>query len=166
MKATAAFVMKPGVQAIETVKNKSGQFFRSHGLPEELVQEQIMIVDELVELGAYFSNVELSANPITVEINVDDNELWVEVSQPVDEAADNKINHLDKAIQMIRGFQDPYEAYLQLKRSTAARNGQEKMGFQLVKIACEGHSIVDYFVDEAGILYLSAVRRLAVEYHR
>jgi hypothetical protein len=63
-------------------------------------------------------------------------------------------------IQWIRGFQDPFEAYVERMKIVSAQpysNGESGLG--LTRIAYEGRSVIDFYVDEGNVLAVSAVYR-------
>ena len=164
MNESAEFFLKPNGKGIDTVRKKSDRFLKSHGMSESTVHEQIMIIDELVKFGSTFGKFALLDKQIRVRINIDENAIRIEVSKPIDEAGLNHLKELDKTIQFIRGFQDPFEAFLKMKAASGSPHNKASNGLGLAKIAYEGKAIVDFFVNEDNILNLSAVRSLRDEY--
>ena len=64
-------------------------------------------------------------------------------------------------VQWIRGFQDPFEAYLErLKEVSSQSLDHEESGLGLVRIAYEGQSVLDFFVTENHVLAVSAVHHV------
>jgi hypothetical protein len=81
---------------------------------------------------------------------------------PVDESCRTRLEELDRAIQFIRGYQDPFEAYMVMKKmSPKQKRHGEAEGLGLAEIAYEGNATLDFFISEDNILNLSAVKRLA-----
>ena len=160
MQASAEFILKPTAKGIENAKNKSNQFFKSHGISENAVHKQIMILDELVNCCSIFGEIELPNNQIRVQINIDEITIRIEVSKPIDGVALTQVEKMDKTIQFIRGFQDPYEAFLKMKAAPVSQYWNGEYGLCLAKIASEGNALVDFFINEDNILFLSAVRSL------
>lgn len=96
-----------------------------------------------------------------IKIQLEDHAITVEVSNPVGESDGNQLIELDKIIQWIRGYQDPYEAYLKKLSENSNKSPDEKSnGLGLVKAAYEGKAILDFVVNEDNILNVSAVRYL------
>ena len=82
----------------------------------------------------------------------------VEVKNPVDETAYSHLKKLDKTIQWIRGYQDPFEPYMKKAREVSEKPlGDEVSGLGLAEIAYKGKAILDFFVSEDNILNVSAV---------
>jgi hypothetical protein len=84
-------------------------------------------------------------------------EVTIEVQNRV-AADDVQLRRFDRAIQWLRGFQDPFEAYverLKLVSAESYRGGQSGLG--LARIAYEARCLVDFWVDERGTLAVSAV---------
>ena len=72
---------------------------------------------------------------------------------PVYKTCSDRLKELDKTIQFIRGYQDPYEAYsIRLADVTANPFKAEVNDLDLVKIACEGGAILDFFINEDNFL--------------
>ena len=82
----------------------------------------------------------------------------VEVRSPVSGASNAHLAKLEAAIQWIRGYQDPFEAYVErLQHASAQQMTSTESGLGLVRIAYEGRSILDFYVDEENMLSVSAV---------
>ena len=90
-----------------------------------------------------------------------ENIITVEVMNPVDETAENHLKNLDRTIQWIRGYQDPFEAYVERVKDVSKKPlSNEESGLGLVRMAYEGKAILDFFVGEDNILNVSAVSDL------
>ena len=158
MKKTLKFNLKPLCQDIDRVGEKSSSFLRSHGFSDDTVKVQINILTELIKSGIKYASFTPSAKEITVRLQVDGNTCTMEVMNPVDESCNDRLRELDKTIQFIRGYQDPYEAYLLKMAEVAGRpSNAEANDLGLMKIAYEGGAILDFFVSEDNFLNLSAV---------
>lgn len=152
----------PDSIGLEKVREKITWFLKSLGFSENSVKEQMMILDELVQIGSNFGNIASSKNKIRVQINIDENAVYIEVSKPIDAKDIKKIENLDKTIQFIRGFQDPFEAYQKMNTATVLKNFNGFNGLSVAKIAYKGKALVDFFVNDNNILNLSAVRSIGV----
>ena len=85
----------------------------------------------------------------------------------MDEAAHDHLKRLDRTIQWIRGYQDPFLAYTERIRAVSKRPLRDKeSGLGLVRIAYEGKSILDFFLDDDNILNVSAVSILEEDSRR
>jgi len=152
---------RPDEREINKAGKISSEFLKSHGFSDNAVHTQIKILRELISNGIRYGNLAKSENKITVQIHIAENTITVEVSNPVDETCYEQLKELDKTLQFIRGYQDPYEAYL-LKQKENSQNSshQEINGLGLARIACEGSAILDFFVSKDNILNLFAVKSL------
>ncbi len=151
--------LKPDGGDIEMAGQKSSSFLKSHGFSDEAVRVQIMILRELIHSGIKYGKFTPSKDEIIVHIQLAENSITLEVRNPVDETCFDRLKELDKTIQWIRGYQDPFEAYI-LKQKEASRNSSrnETNGLGLARIAYEGKAILDFFVSDDNTLNLFAVR--------
>ena len=59
------------------------------------------------------------------------------------------------------GYQNPFEAYIEkLKEVAVQPQGNGESGIGIVRIAYEGQSIIDFYINEKGIISVSAVYHL------
>jgi len=152
--------LKPYENEIHGVTEKSSRFLKSHGFSNETIQSQLTVIEELIKNGLSYGKFNPSAK-MMVKIQLEANAITVEVSSPVGKSACNRLIELDKMIQWMRGYQDPYEAYLKKLNENSNRSPDEKSnGLGLVKAAYEGKAILDFVVNEDNILNVSAVRYL------
>ena len=69
-----------------------------------------------------------------------------------------RLKKLDDTIQWIRGYQSPFEAYVEkLKQVSAQPYAPGESGLGLARIAYEGQCVLDFYVDETDVLAMSAV---------
>ena len=136
---------------------------RTVGLDADTVNALAMIAQELLENAVKYGTFGAADERIELAVAVDGATATVEVKHPVD-GADGRLRQLDYAIQWIRGFQDPFEAYVSRLKEVASRSySSGHGGLGLVRIAYEGQSILDFYVNDANILAISAVHRLPIE---
>ena len=161
MKNSIEFDIKPDWSAIEKVRNESTDFFQSHGISDDAVHSLSMIISELIENGIKYGNFSDLANKVFVSLNIDNNNVTIEVNNPVDHQAAHHLSRLDKTVQWIRGFQDPFEAYIKRIKEVSKKPLQdEESGIGLVRIAYEGKALLDFFVGENNMLNVSVVSNL------
>lgn len=155
------FNLSPDGGEIENAGQKSSRFLKTHGFSEEAVDIQVMILRELINNGLKYGKCKPKADKIAVNISIEENTITFEVKKSVDETCCERLKELDKAIQFIRGYQDPFEAYiLKQKEAFQDTSSSEPNGLGLARIAYEGNAILDFFVSEDNILNLYAVRNL------
>jgi hypothetical protein len=126
------------------------------GLDDEATYALCMAAQELLENAVKYGDPGGGA-PIRLTLQLSPEEVTIEVRNPVagDEAP---LHRFDRAIQWIRGFQDPFEAYVERLKLVSAESyhgGQSGLG--LSRIAYEARCLLDFYVDEAGVLAVSAV---------
>lgn len=162
MEKSINFSLQPNSRDIEEAENRSSRFFKLHGLPDETVHVQVMILRELIKNGVKYARFTPSENTIRVNIHIDNHTISIEVMNPVDDSCRTRLKELDRAIQFIRGYQDPFEAYMVMQKMAPKQTPHDEAeGLGLAGIAYEGNATLDFFISEDNILNLSAVKRLA-----
>ena len=153
--------LNPDGHEIESAGQRSSYFLKSHGMKDEAVQLQINILKELIKIGIKYGKLMPKKNELSISLQVADNAITLEVSNPVDITCHNRLKELDKTIQFIRGYQDPFEAYIIMKEKASGQSSKyDAQNLDLIKYACEGNVILDFFVNENNVLSQSAVRSL------
>jgi len=161
MNKSIEFDVKPDWDEIEKVRNESADFLQSHELSDDTIHSLSMIISELIENGLKYGDFKTEGNKVVVIINVAANMVTVEVLNPVDESAYEHLSKLDKTIQWIRGYQDPFEAYIERIKEVSKKPLHDmESGIGLVRIAYEGNALLDFFVAENNMLNVSVVSNL------
>lgn len=159
MPKSKKFSFMPDPREIEKLVGKIENILKSFDFSKGSIKTQIMIIQELIKNGIKVGNLNPSESEITVCLSISDNTITIEVKNPVNETCTENLKHLDKTIQFIRGFQDPFEAYLIMQNKTMTnKNREEVRGLNLAKIAYEGQALLDFYVSDDNILNQSAVR--------
>jgi hypothetical protein len=155
------FSIKPDWQEVEKLRGEAEGFFQATGLPEELIDSLTMVTSELIENGIKYGSFSGKQETVRVIISLEPENITIEVIHPVDEKAYPNLTNLDRTIQWIRGYQDPFEAFIERLREISKRPFEDKTsGLGLTRIAYEGQAILDFFVNEHGMLNVSAVSPL------
>jgi hypothetical protein len=159
MKNSIEFKLKPINSEIARVREKGESFLKSHGLSDDSVQTQIMVIRELIKSGKTFDNQRNAVNEMSVHIFIEKNTITAEVRKPVKESAhDNQLKALDRTIQWIRGYQDPFTPFIMKSRQAfESSSDSDSNSSGLAKIAYEAGAVLDFYVSEDNILNLSAV---------
>jgi histidine kinase-like protein len=128
------------------------------GLGDDEAYALSMVAQELLENAVKYG---AFAGPdrIRLEIHVASGDVTVEVANRVG-LDDAHLRRFDRTVQWIRGFQDPFEAYVERMKVVSAQpyaHGQSGLG--LTRIAYEGRCLIDFWVDGASTLAVSAVYR-------
>ncbi|MEW6267137.1 MAG: ATP-binding protein [Thermodesulfobacteriota bacterium] len=153
--------LNPVWDEIEPVRNKTSEFLRTHKVAEATVYALTMVVSELVENAIKYGNFPNKGDKVAVSLKIENKAVIIEVQNPVDEKALKNLRNLDRAIQWIRGYQDPFEAYvIKLKEVSKKSFRDETSGLGLVRIAYEGRAILDFFLRDDGVVNVSAVSSL------
>ena len=161
MKKSIEFKVKPEWDEIEKIRNESAEFLQAHELSDDTIHSLSMIISELIENGIKYVNFKIEENRVSVIINIDLNTVNIEVLNPVDEDADKHLSRLDRTIQWIRGYQDPFEAYIERIKEVSKKPLKDaESGIGLVRIAYEGKALLDFFVGENSILNVSVVANI------
>jgi len=159
MKKSILFNLRLNDNEIDEAGERGSNFLKSHGFSNETVEAQIMILNELINNGKKFENPSSIESEIAVFLLIEDKTITVEVRKAVEDSYQGQLNELDKTIQWIRGYQDPFEPYIKkLRAKSEFSTSSEVNGMGLARIAYEAGAILDFFVSEDNILNLSAVR--------
>jgi hypothetical protein len=161
MMKSIEFKVTPDWDEIEKIRNESAEFLQAHELSDDAVHSLSMIISELIENGIKYGNFKMVENQVIVIINIERNMVTIEVLNPVDESAFQHLSRLDKTIQWIRGYQDPFEAYIERIKEVSKKplNDQES-GIGLVRIAYEGKALLDFYVGDDNLLNVSVVSNI------
>lgn len=161
MEGSMKLEIKPLWDEVERVREESAIFLTSKGLEKDAVFSLSMVVGELVENSIKYGKQGDEKALVGISLDVSGGLVTVEVTNLVDDTAYAHLARLDRTIQWIRGFQDPFEAYVERMKEVARRQMEDKeSGLGLVRIAYEGRAILDFFLDESEILNVSAVLNL------
>lgn len=149
-------------EEIPRVRRLTAAFLERHTLSSEVVDAAAMVVCELTENATKYGVRDGEERPVVdVKVVVGPRDVTIEVSNRVGEKDDEHLLRLDRTVQWIRGFQDPFEAYLQrLKELTQESIESPESRLGLVRVAYEGQSVLDFHVNEQNLLLVSAMRRL------
>ena len=151
----------PKWEEIENVRNKTSHFLTDQNLSNDTVQAFTMVISELVENSVKYGKFVSAKNEVVVNISIAEDMIIAEVINPVDETVYKHLRKLDRTLQWIRGFQDPFQAYVERIRQISRRPfDDEYNGLGLVRIAYEGSAILDFFLSEGNQLNVSAVSHL------
>ena len=149
--------IKPEWEEAERVRGESADFLAGHGFSGDLSFALSMVASELVENAVKYGDYQRRDSGISMELQVASTDVTIEVRNPIDQSSEH-FRRLDYIIQWIRGFQNPFEAYVErLKAVSESALGKGESGLGLVRVAYEAQAILDFYVDESETLALSAV---------
>lgn len=156
MAETVELDLPPTWSAIQPVWAPCHNALLRGGLAEDEAYSLSMVAQELLENAVKYGDA-ASPRPIHLSISLTPAEVTIEVKNRV-AVADAELTRFDRAIQWLRSYQDPFEAYverLKLVSAESYRGGQSGLG--LARIAYEANCLVDFYVDEESTLAVSAV---------
>jgi hypothetical protein len=153
--------VKPTDHEIEKMRQRTGSFMKSHGVSDCAVHAQFRIIRELIKIGIKYGNFLFADIELTVNVQVDKNTIMAEINSPIKESNFERFKELDKIIQFIRGYHDPFEAFMITQKKASINYPQgDSNALELSKLAYEEKVILDFFISEDNILQISATRRL------
>lgn len=160
MEPVLQMTVRPQWDELDAARQETVSFLRGHAFGEATIQAAEMVVCELAENATKYGAFTEPPSPVAIAITVQGATVTVEVRSPVNSANDEHVRRLERAVQWIRGFQNPFEAYVErLKEVSAQSLESSESGLGLVRIAYEGQSILDFFLPEENVLSVSAVHR-------
>jgi len=159
---TLALRIDPEWDAIKAAWDPCRAMLSRVGFDDDATYQLAMVAQELLEnavkYGAFRPGERIS---LDVRAGPDDVTLEVKSRVGVDDA---NLRRFDQMIQWIRGFQDPFEAYVERMKTVSAQpysHGESGLG--LTRIAYEGRCVIDFYVDDESTLAVSAVYRPRAE---
>ncbi len=153
-----ALTLPPAWESVKSVWDSCHALLVANGLPQDEAYALSMVTQELLENAVKYGSF-ARGDAVELEVRVSPEFVTVEVKNPVGED-DAHLREFDRTIQWIRGFQDPFEAYVERMKIVAAQPYHHgKSGLGLTRIAYEGRCIVDFYVDASSRLAVSAVHR-------
>ncbi len=136
-------------------------FLESCAFPAELANMYTMVACELTENGIKYGSFEEAGSSVRVRLKVDPREISIEVTNPIGGGSRAYLRELDRTIQWVRGFQDPFEAYMERMQAISRESiDVDRSGLGLVRITYEGRAALDFFVEDESTLSVSAVSEL------
>jgi hypothetical protein len=149
----------------ETVKREWAPlkaFFAESGLDADEAYAMAMTASELMENAIKYGRWTRPDDELTLSLEVSARAVVVEVENPAsDDPA--SVRQLDDRIQWMRGFQSPFQAYVERLKQVSSQSYQEgESGLGLCRIAYEARCLLDFYVTGAGRLAMSAVYQVGV----
>jgi hypothetical protein len=128
----------------------------AQGLDEDTAYSLGMVAQELLENAVKYGAFSPGRDRIHFAISGQVESLVIEVRTPLGDPSG--LERLDGMVQWIRGFQNPFEAFVERLKEIAARPyAHPESGLGLVRVAYEGQCLLDFYVDDGDVLAMSAV---------
>jgi hypothetical protein len=157
MHVTLQLSLRPVWEEIDALGGRCMDFFKGEGLDPDAQNALSMVACELAENATKYGHFNEDKEVVRVSLQILPTQVTVTVSNPVTQAEADELAVLDETVQWIRGFQDPFQAYLERLRDVSSQSlssPESRLG--LVRIAYEGQSTLDFFVGGDGVLVVSA----------
>lgn len=155
--------MEPHWENIERARNETAQFLLSHKISDDIANAIIMVCSELIENAVKYGYFKEKEATISVNIELFKKYILVEVRNSIKDAKNQHFKKLDKTIQWIRGYQNPLEAYTMKIKEVAKKDlFDEESGLGLIRVAYEGESILDFYLENINIVAVSAIRHFNI----
>ena len=150
--------LSPEWDAVKACWDDCVRQFAQRGLDEDLAYGLSMATQELLENAVKYGAFQ-PGDRILLTLEFSRGEVLIEVRSPA-HPDPQQLKKLDDTIQWIRGYQNPFEAYVERLKAGSARPYESgESGLGLARIAYEGRCILDFYVDAQGHLALSAEYR-------
>ena len=151
--------LMPEWDAIRSTWDPCHRHLEAQGMTADEAYSLCMVVQELLENGVKYGRFTKSDQFVDLTLDVAPQEVTIEVKSPVG-VDSNELGEFDRTVQWIRGFQDPFEAYVERLKLVSARAwGTGRGGLGLARVAYEGRCAIDFYVDADNTLAVSAVWR-------
>jgi hypothetical protein len=147
----------PDWDTIKATWDPCMEHLSGEGLDPDAAYALCMVVQELLENAVKYGTFGPGRDSIRLGLTSSGDTLTVEVRTPLSPDP-VQLERLDSMVQWIRGFQSPFEAYVERLKEVASRsyaNGESGLG--LVRVAYEGQCILDFYTDDFNVLAMSAV---------
>ena len=157
MQVTLQLALRPVWEEIDALGAKCMDFLQREGVEPDAQTALAMVACELAENATKYGHFNGEKEIVKVSLAVQAQAVTVTVSNPVTDREADSLAVLDHTIQWIRGFHDPFQAYLERLRDVSSQSllsNESRLG--LVRIAYEGQSTLDFYVGADGMLVVSA----------
>jgi len=150
--------LKPDWSELDKISDILQNFLDNSTFTRDDYDAVKMVTTELVENGIKYGYFPSSESGIKLSLKKKKNRVLIEVKNQIKDSELEHLRRLDAKIQWIRGYQNPFEAYVERLKEISNKNLAEgESGLGLVRIAYEGQSILDFYVNEDNLLAVSAV---------
>lgn len=155
--------LRPDWTEMVRINEAAHDFLGSCHLPDDMVDTFTMVACELVENGIKYGESQ-SGNAGSVELvfQTGETSITVQVRNRIPAGSKYHLRQLDRTLQWIRGFQDPFQAYMErLKQISREPANHGRSGLGIVRIAYEARAAIDFVVGEDDTLSVSAVAKVS-----
>ncbi len=152
--------LRPIWGEIDRARDECRSFLEELGSTEETADALCMIASEILENAIKYGYFTSETQEFTFKMEAGKDGMLVQAWSPLPSAGIvENLRRLDSIIQWIRSFQSPFQAYLERLKLVAGQPlDDNESGLGLIRIAYEGEAILDFYVNEDDILYVSALQ--------
>lgn len=152
MEKTLTYVISTNKSDIKNLRDGICHFLQLHEIDEKTIENQTRILNVLLNICKFYSGSLSVEQNVTVKLISSKNQILIQISNHVIDSQEAELINLDKTIQCIRGYHNPFEAYLKIKsRSNKIHE------INLAKLAYENKTELDFFVTKDNILNMSSI---------
>jgi hypothetical protein len=152
--------VRPVWDELDRVRLECRNFLEERNSSEETKDSLCMIASEILENAIKYGHYTNEFQSIAFKLEDGKEGMSVQSCSPVPSVgmAEN-LRKLDTIIQWIRSFQSPFQAYLERLKLIASQPMKDNgSGLGLTRIAYEGEAILDFYVNENHLLFVSALQ--------
>jgi hypothetical protein len=150
--------LRPDWSELEKISDLLKSFLENSSFTKDDFDAINMVTTELVENGIKYGYFPTPESSVCLSLKIKKKRILIEVKNLVKDSDMVHLRRLDSKIQWIRGYQNPFEAYVEkLKEISTKALKEGESGLGLVRMAYEGQAILDFYLNEENILAVSAV---------
>jgi hypothetical protein len=155
--------VSPDWSEMVRVNETAHAFLEEANLHPTEIDTYTMVACELVENGIKYG--ESRPGPgrdVELVLALAKDSVTVHVTNAIGRGSRHHLKQLDWTLQWVRGFQDPFQAYIErVKEISREPSSQSKSGLGIVRIAYEARAAIDFVVGEDDTLCVSAVAKVS-----
>jgi hypothetical protein len=159
-KKVLELTLRPVWDEIERAREECRTFLDDLGSTDDASDALCMITSEILENAIKYGQFTSESQEFPFKIESSRDGVLVQAWSPLPtEGIAENLKRLDSIVQWIRSFQSPFQAYLERLKLVAGQPLEDsESGLGLIRIAYEGEAILDFYVNEDDILYVSALQ--------
>src|SRR4051794_26694904 len=114
--------LRPKWEELPEARKRIAQFLKTHALSGDDVDAAAMVGCELSENAIKYGTIRDEGDRIRVTLSVSPTEITIEVRNRIGKKDEENLVRLDRMVQWIRGYHDPFEAYLQRLKELSSQS--------------------------------------------
>lgn len=151
----------PEWSSVNVVHNECSNFLKSIDIKPQSRDAMSIVVSELLANAVKYGSYTKEKNTIDFSLVISNRDIIAKVSNPIRSIDEKNLSNLDKTIQWIRGYHNPFQAYVsRLLRNNSKDLKASERGLGLLRVSYVGESIIDFYLDEANVIHILAVHEM------